>query len=325
MTSKAIRFSKVGGPDVLELVSVEDKAPGPGEVAIRQQAIGVNFIDIYHRTGFYPLPLPSGIGMEGAGTVETVGEDVTYVKAGDRVAYGVGPIGGYAERVVLPVEKLIKLPDAISAESAAGMMLKGLTVQALLKQVRELKKGETILLHAAAGGVGLIMSQWASSLGATVIGVVGSLEKAELAKQHGCAHTILGRSENIAERVREITNGKGVPVVYDSVGKDTFTASLDSLAPLGMFVSFGNASGPPPAVDIGDLGKRGSLFVTRPSIMAYASNVDRMRTGAADLFSVLESGAVKPVIGRTFALADAAAAHRSLEARETTGSTVLLP
>lgn len=324
MTSKAIRVPRNGGREVLEYLSVEDRTPGPGEVAVRNRAIGVNFIDVYHRTGLYPMPLPTGLGLEGAGIVESVGDGVTFVKPGDRVGYCTAPLGAYAERHVMPVEKLIKLPDGVSDEDVAAGLLKGVTVYMLLKQVHEAKAGETILHHAAAGGVGLILSQWAKALGVRTIGVVSSKEKADLARAHGCDEVIL-TSENIPERVRELTNGAGVPVVYDSVGKDTFFASLDCLAPRGLMVSFGNASGPAPVFELQELAKRGSLFITRPSALHYLAKPDDLRAAAADLFAMIEKGAVKINIGARFKLADAAKAHEALESRKTTGSTILLP
>ena len=324
MTSKAIRVPKNGGREVLEYLDVEDRAPGPGEVAVHNRAIGVNFIDVYHRTGLYPMPLPTGLGLEGAGVVEAVGAGVDYVQPGDRVGYCTAPLGAYAERHVLPVEKLIKLPDGVSDEDAAAGLLKGVTVYMLLKQVREAKVGETILQHAAAGGVGLILSQWAKALGVRTIGVVSSKEKADLARAHGCDEVIL-TSETIPERVRALTNGAGVPVVYDSVGKDTFFASLDCLAPRGLMVSFGNASGPAPAFELQELAKRGSLFITRPSALHYLAKADDLRAAAAALFAMIEKGAVKINIGARFKLADAAKAHEALESRKTTGSTILLP
>ena len=324
MTSKAIRVPKNGGRDVIQYVDVEDRAPGPGEVAVRNSAIGVNFIDVYHRTGLYPMPLPTGLGLEGAGIVEAVGAGVDYVQPGDRVGYCTAPLGAYAERHVIPVEKLITLPDGVSDEDAAAGLLKGVTVYMLLKQVREAKPGETILQHAAAGGVGLILSQWARALGVRTIGVVSSKEKAGLARAHGCDEVIL-TSENIPERVRALTNEAGVPVVYDSVGKDTFFASLDCLAPRGLMVSFGNASGPAPAFELQELAKRGSLFITRPSALHYLAKAEDLRTAAAALFAMIEKGAVKITIGARFKLEDAAKAHEALESRKTTGSTILLP
>jgi NADPH:quinone reductase len=324
MTSKAIRVPKNGGREVLEYLDVEDRPPGPGEVVVRNRAIGVNFIDVYHRTGLYPMPLPTGLGIEGAGVVESVGAGVVYVKPGDRVAYCTAPLGAYAERHVIPAEKLIKLPDGVSDEAAAAGLLKGVTVYMLLKQVHAVRAGETIVQHAAAGGVGLILSQWAKTIGARTIGVVSSKEKADLARAHGCDEVIL-TSENIPECVRALTNGAGVPVVYDSVGKDTFFASLDCLAPRGLMVSFGNASGPAPAFELQELAKRGSLFITRPSALHYLAKPDDLRAAAADLFALIESGAVKIAIGARFKLADAAKAHEALESRKTTGSTILLP
>lgn len=324
MTSKAIRIAKNGGREVLEYLDVEVRSAGPGEAIIRNRAIGVNFIDVYHRTGLYPMPLPTGLGLEGAGVVEAVGEGVTYVKPGDRVAYCTAPLGAYAERHVISVEKLIKLPDGVDDESAAAGLLKGVTVYMLLKQVHAVKPGETIVQHAAAGGVGLILSQWAKALGVRTIGVVSSKEKADLARAHGCDEVIL-TSENIPARVRVLTNGAGVPVVYDSVGKDTFFASLDCLAPRGLMVSFGNASGPAPAFELQELAKRGSLFITRPSALHYLAKAEDLRAAAAELFAMIESKAVKIAIGARFKLADAAKAHEALESRKTTGSTILLP
>ena len=324
MTSKAIRAPKNGGREVLEYLDVDDQAPRAGEVVVRNRAIGVNFIDVYHRTGLYPMPLPTGLGLEGAGIVEAVGEGVTFVKPGDRVGYCTAPLGAYAEHHVMPVEKLIKLPDTVSDEDAAAGLLKGVTVYMLLKQVREANAGETIRHHAAAGGVGLILSQWAKALGVRTIGVVSSKEKSDLARAHGCDEVIL-TSENIPDRVRALTNGAGVPVVYDSVGKDTFFASLDCLAPRGLMVSFGNASGPAPAFELQELAKRGSLFITRPSALHYLAKPDDLRAAAAALFAMIEMGAVKINIGARFKLADAAKAHEALESRKTTGSTILLP
>ncbi len=324
MTSYAIRVPKNGGRDVLEYLSVEDRAPEPGEVAVRNRAIGVNFIDVYHRSGLYPTPLPTGLGIEGAGVVEAVGPGVDYVQPGDRVGYCTAPLGAYAERHLIPAEKLIRLPKGVDDETAAAGLLKGVTVHMLLKQVRAAKSGETILQHAAAGGVGLILSQWAKALGVRTIGVVSSKEKADLARAHGCDEVIL-TSENLPERVRALTNGAGVPIVYDSVGKDTFFASLDCLAPRGLMVSFGNASGPVPAFELQELAKRGSLFITRPSALHYLAKAEDLRAAAADLFSMIESGAVKIAIGARLKLADVAKAHEALESRRTTGSTILLP
>jgi len=323
--TKAIRINQVGGPDVMEYVDVEVGDPGPGEARVRQAACGLNYIDIYFRTGLYPQPLPGGLGMEGAGMVVAVGEGVTHVKPGDRVAYTGRPPGAYAEERVVSAAILVKLPDAIDFETAAAMMLRGLTVQYLFRRTFPLKGGETILFHAAAGGVGLIACQWARALGVTMIGTVGSDEKAAVAKANGCAHTINYNKENFVERVREITGGKGVPVVYDSIGKDTFIGSLDCLSPLGTMVSFGNASGPVPPFSLTELASRGSLFITRPSLFSYAATREDLDAMAADLFGMVVSGKVKIDINQRYALKDVAQAHRDLEARKTTGSTILLP
>ena len=320
---KAIRIRKPGGPEMMEWTDVEVGKPGPGEARIKLHAAGVNFIDVYHRTGLYPLPLPAGIGQEGAGGVEEVGAGVSHIKAGDRVAFGSGPPGAYAEARVMPAQHLVKLPRGIEFETAAGMMLKGLTVQYLFRRTYKLQRGQTILFHAAAGGVGLIAMQWAKTLGVTVIGTVGSEEKAELARAHGCDHVILYKQENIVERVRELTNGRMVPVVYDSVGKDTFSASLDCLQPYGLMVSFGNASGPVPPVALTAL--KGTLYLTRPSLVPHVANRKNLEEMAADLFKQVSSGKVKIRIDQRHPMADAAQAHRDLEGRKTTGQTVLLP
>ena len=320
---KAIRIRKPGGPEMMEWTDVEVGKPGPGEARIKLHAAGVNFIDVYHRTGLYPLPLPAGIGQEGAGVVEEVGAGVSHIKAGDRVAFGSGPPGAYAEARVMPAQHLVKLPRGIEFETAAGMMLKGLTVQYLFRRTYKLQRGQTILFHAAAGGVGLIAMQWAKTLGVTVIGTVGSEEKAELARAHGCDHVILYKQENIVERVRELTNGRMVPVVYDSVGKDTFSASLDCLQPYGLMVSFGNASGPVPPVALTAL--KGTLYLTRPSLVPHVANRKNLEEMAADLFKQVSSGKVKIRIDQRHPMADAAQAHRDLEGRKTTGQTVLLP
>ncbi|MDP1977601.1 quinone oxidoreductase [Undibacterium sp.] len=322
---KAIRMQQTGGPEVMEYVDVELGAPGPGEVLVRQKACGLNFIDVYFRTGLYPQALPGGLGMEGAGIVETVGADVKYVQVGDRVAYAGRPTGAYAEARIMPADNLVRLPDSISFETAAAMMLQGLTVQYLFHRTLPLQGGETILFHAAAGGVGLIACQWARAIGVTMIGTVGSDEKGELAKAHGCAHVINYNTENFVQRVREITDGKGVPVVYDSIGKDTFISSLDCLAPLGMMVSFGNASGPVPAFSLAELASRGSLFITRPSLMSYTARRDDLEQMAAHLFSMVESGKVKIDIRQRYPLSEVDQAHRELEARKTTGSSILIP
>jgi len=323
--TKAIRFDKTGGPEVMKWVDVEVGEPGNGEIRIKQHAVGLNYIDVYFRTGLYPLPLPGGLGMEAAGEVIAVGPGVTDLKAGDRVAYVARPPGAYAQERVLPAAQVVKLPDAIDYEQAASVMLQGLTAQYLLRRTYPVKQGDTILIQAAAGGVGLLVCQWAKALGATVIGTVGSDEKAEIAKAHGCDHPIVYTRENFTKRVREITNGAGVPVVYDSIGKDTFTASLDCLAPLGMFVSFGNASGPVPAFNLALLSQKGSLYATRPTLFTYASTPQALRAMAQELFDLVKQGKIRSDIGQTFPLREAADAHRALESRRTTGATVLLP
>ena len=322
---KAIRINSVGGPEVMEYVDVELGNPGPGEALVRQHACGLNYIDVYFRTGAYPQPLPSGLGMEGAGVVEAVGDGVTHIKPGDRVAYAGRPTGAYAEARIMPAAILVKLPESISFETGAAMMLQGLTVQYLFRRTFPLRGGETILFHAAAGGVGLIACQWARAIGVTMIGTVGSDEKAALAKAHGCTHTINYNTENFVERVKEITEGKGVPVVYDSIGKDTFIGSLDCLSPLGMMVSFGSASGPVPPFGLNELASRGSLFVTRPTLFTYTAKRNDLEDMAADLFSMIESRKIKIDINQRYALKDVAQAHIDLEARKTTGSTILVP
>ncbi len=322
---KAIRMTENGGPEVMQYGDIAVGDPGPGEARVRQATCGLNFIDIYFRTGFYPQPLPAGLGMEAAGVVEAVGEGVTHVKPGDRVAYAGRPPGAYAEVRVMPASSLVRLPEGISFETAAAMMLQGLTVQYLFRRTYALKGGETILFHAAAGGVGLIACQWARALGVTMIGTVGSDEKGALALAHGCTHVINYNKENFVERVKELTDGRGVPVVYDSVGKDTFTGSLDCLAPLGMMVSFGSSSGAVPPFSLNELASRGSLFVTRPSLFNYTAKREDLDAMAADLFSLVESGKVKIDINQRYALKDVAQAHRDLEARKTTGSTILIP
>jgi NADPH2:quinone reductase len=323
--AKAIRFSKTGGPEVLEYVDVEVGEPGPGEARVRNHAIGVNFIDVYFRTGLYPQSLPSGLGQEGAGVVEAVGEGVTHVKPGDRVVYAGRPNGAYSELRTMPADILVRLPDDIPFDTAAAMMLQGLTVQYLFNRTYQVKPGETILFHAAAGGVGLIACQWARALGVNLIGTVGSKEKAELAKAHGAAHVINYNTEDVVQRVLEITNGEKVPVVYDSVGKDTFTRSLDCLRPLGLMVSFGNSSGAVPPFSLSELVSRGSLYITRPSLAAYAARREDLEAMAADLFQMVSSGKVKIEVNQKFPLAEAARAHIALEGRKTTGSTILLP
>lgn len=323
--TKAIRCQTNGGPEVMEYVDVEVGEPGAGEARIRHHAIGLNYIDVYFRTGLYPQPLPAGIGMEGAGVVEAIGPGVTEVKVGDRVAYACRPPGAYAEARVMPAAGLVKLPDAIDFETAAAMMLQGMTVQYLFRRTFPLKGGETILFHAAAGGVGLIACQWAKALGVTMIGTVGSDEKAEIARAHGCTHTINYNKEDFVARVKEITNGAGVPVVYDSIGADTFTQSLDCLSPLGMMVSYGSASGPVPPFSLQELVSRGSLFITRPTLFAYTAKRSDLEATANELFEMVTSGKVKIEINQRYALKDAQQAHRDLEARKTTGSTILLP
>ncbi|NMG44347.1 NADPH:quinone reductase [Aromatoleum toluvorans] len=321
----AIRFHQTGGPEVLQWETVDVGAPGAGEVTVRHHAIGLNYIDTYHRSGLYPMPLPSGLGIEGAGVVEAVGEGVTDFAPGDRVAYAGGPLGAYSEVRNLPAHRVVKLPAGLSFEQGAAMMLQGLTAQYLLRRTYRVQPGDTVLIHAAAGGVGLIACQWAKALGATVIGTVGSDAKAELARAHGCDHPIVYTREKFAERVREITGGAGLPVVYDSIGKDTFMDSLRCLRPLGMMVLFGAASGPVPPFDLGLLNTMGSLYVTRPGIAAYTAKREDLVAMANELFEVVESGKVRIEINQRYALRDAAQAHSDLEARRTTGSTILLP
>ncbi|MCE8035729.1 NADPH:quinone reductase [Billgrantia tianxiuensis] len=324
--AKRIQFARTGGSEVLELVDVTPADPASGEVRVRNEAIGLNFIDIYFRTGLYPAPgLPSGLGTEGAGVVDAVGEGVSHLKEGDRVAYAQGPLGAYAEYHVLPAEKVVVLPNSVDAETAAASMLKGLTVQYLLRQTAPLKGGETILWHAAAGGVGSIACQWARALGVKLIGTVSSEEKAKLAKANGAWETIDYTREDVVERVRELTNGEMCDVVYDSVGKDTWITSLDCLKPRSLMVSFGNASGPVEGVNLGILNQKGSLFVTRPSLNGYADTRERLEMMCRDLFDMLGSGKVKVDIGQRFALADAGKAQDALAGRQTTGSTILLP
>jgi NADPH2:quinone reductase len=322
---KAIRISRAGGPEVMEYVDVEVGAPGPGEVRVRHAACGLNYIDVYFRNGSYPQTLPAGLGMEASGTVEALGEGVKHLRVGDRIAYAAQPPGAYAEERVMPARQVVKLPEAIDFETGAAMMLQGMTVQYLFNRTFPLRGGETILFHAAAGGVGLIACQWARAIGVTMIGTVGSDEKGELAKAHGCKHVINYNKENFVERVREITNGAGVPVVYDSIGKDTFIQSLDCLAPLGMLVSFGAASGPVPPFGLQELASRGSLYVTRPSLFTHIAKREVLEEMAADLFRMVEGGKVKIPVNQRYALKDVAQAHRDLEARKTTGSTILLP
>ncbi|HEY4317026.1 MAG TPA: quinone oxidoreductase [Herbaspirillum sp.] len=323
--TKAIRMFATGGPEVMQYVDVELAAPGAGEVRVRHAACGLNFIDVYFRTGLYPQQLPAGLGQEGAGTVEAVGSGVADFKVGDRVAYAGGPNGAYAEERNMPAAKLVRLPDAIGFDTAAAMMLQGMTVQYLLRQVFPLQGGETVLFHAAAGGVGLIACQWARALGVTMIGTVSTDAKAALAKSHGCAHVINYKTENFVERVKEITGGKGVPVVYDSIGKDTFTGSLDCLSRRGMMVSFGNASGPVAPFGTGELASRGSLVLTRPTMGDFIATREALDATAGDLFSMVESGRISIEINQRYALKDVGQAHADLEARKTTGSTILTP
>jgi NADPH2:quinone reductase len=322
--TKAIRIHAPGGPEVLQWEDVPTPEPGPGEALVRHAAVGLNYIDVYIRTGLYKTPLPATPGQEGAGTVAAIGAGVTSVAVGDRVAYGTGPLGAYAQERVIPADRLVKLPDAIDFKTAAAMMLQGMTAQYLIRRTHRVQPGETILVHAAAGGVGLILCQWAKHLGATVIGVVSTEEKAELARAHGAAHVLVGYADLPAE-VKRITGGAMVPVVYDSIGKATFMASLDCLAPLGLMVSYGNASGPVGAVDVGLLGAKGSLFLTRPSLVTYTAKRSDLELAARELFEVVQSGAVQVRVNQTFPLNEAAESHRALEGRRTTGSTVLLP
>jgi NADPH2:quinone reductase len=322
---KAIQFKKAGGPEVLEMTDIDLAAAGAGEIQVKHTAIGLNFIDTYHRSGLYPLPLPSNIGMEGAGVVAAVGSGVTDLKEGDRVAYASPPPGSYAEARNIAADRVVKIPDGIDDKTAAAMMLKGMTAQYLIRQIYKVAKGDTILIHAAAGGVGQIVCQWASSLGATVIGTVGSKEKAEIAKANGCHHPILYNEEDFVARVIEITGGKKLPVVYDSIGSTTFEKSLDCRRPRGLMVSFGHAAGPIPPVNLGIFAQKGSLFFTRPTLFNYISTAEDLRATAGDLFDAVKSGAVKIHIDQTFPLAEARAAHEALEARKTTGSTILLP
>ncbi len=323
--SQAIRIHKTGGPEVLSFDEVQLDAPGPGQALVRQTAIGLNYIDVYHRTGLYPLPLPSGIGLEAAGQVVAVGDGVTLVRPGDRVAYAGGPIGAYATERLMPAASLLVLPDGVSDETAAASMLQGMTVEYLLTRTYPVKAGDTILFHAAAGGVGLIAGQWAKALGVRAIGTVSTEAKAELALAHGYAYVIITGKEKVSTRVRELTDGRGVPVVYDSIGKDTFFDSLDCLALRGYMVSFGNSSGPVPSIEPGILGAKGSLFLTRPSLMAYTSTRAELEGSAGKLFAMLASGAVKVPVRQRFALKDAELAHRAIESRATVGSTLLMP
>jgi len=321
----AIRIHKTGGPEVMRWEEVAVGDPGPGEARIRHAAVGLNYIDTYHRTGLYPLPLPSGLGMEGAGVVEAVGEGVVDLKPRDRVAYAGGPVGAYSQVRCLPADRLLKLPDGIDFRTGAAMMLQGLTAAYLLRRTYAVQAGDTVLIHAAAGGVGLIACQWAKALGATVIGTVSNEAKAEMARAHGCDHIIYYTREDVAKRVRELTAGEGVAVVYDGVGKDTFAGSLDSLRVRGMMVIFGNASGPVAPFDPLLLSQKGSIFITRPTLGHYTAKRDELVALGSELFDVVSAGTVEIAVNQSYELADAASAHRDLEARKTTGSTILLP
>jgi NADPH2:quinone reductase len=321
----AIRFHRTGGPEVLQFEAVELPPPAAGEVRLRQHAVGLNFIDTYHRSGLYPVPLPSGLGQEGAGVVEAVGEGVTEFAVGDRVAYAGGPLGAYAEARNLAATELVRLPDSIGFEQGAAMMMQGLTAQYLLRSTYPVQAGDTILVHAAAGGVGSIMVQWAKALGVSVIGTVGSDEKAERARALGCDHVIVYTRERFPERVRELTGGTGVPVVYDSIGRDTFLDSLACLRRRGTMVTYGNATGPVAPFECALLAKLGSLYVTRPTLFDYVATREELLARAAELFDIVAAGKVRVEIGQRYPLREAAAAHRDIAARRTTGSTVLLP
>lgn len=324
--TKAVRIHQHGGPEVLTYEDVDVGAPAPGQARLRQTAIGLNYIDVYHRTGLYPTgPLPAVVGLEAAGVVEAVGDGVTDVRAGDRVAYANPPMGAYAADRLMPADRLVRLPDGIGDQQAAAMMLKGMTAHYLLRRTYRLQAGDAVLVHAAAGGVGLIVCQWAKHLGATVIGTVGSDDKAALASANGCDHPIVYTREDFTARVREITGGEGVAVVYDSIGKQTFEGSLDCLRPLGMMVSYGNASGPVPAFEPGILAAKGSLFFTRPTLMTYTAKREDMVAAASELFEAVQGGHVGIAVNQTYPLAEAERAHADLEARRTTGSTVLTP
>lgn len=322
---KAIRIHENGGPEVMKLETIELATPGPGQARVKHTAIGLNYIDTYHRSGLYPVPMPSGLGLEAAGIVEAIGDGVTEVKVGDRVAYGSGPIGAYSEAQNCFAAGLVKLPDTVKDDEAAALMMKGLTTRYLFKETFKVKKGDTVLFHAAAGGVGLVACQWAKHLGVNLIGTAGSDEKCALAKSHGAAHVINYRTENVVEKVMEITGGAKVPVVYDGVGKDTFLMSLDCLQPRGLLASFGNASGPVTGVDLGILAAKGSLYVTRPTMIHYMMTPEDRSAATKDLFDVVASGAVKVDINQRYALSDAAQAHRDIEARATTGATIIEP
>ncbi len=322
---KAIRIHETGGPEVLRWEEVALAAPGPGQARVRHTAIGVNFIDTYHRTGLYKLPLPSGLGVEAAGVVEAVGSGVAHVKPGDRVAYVSRPPGAYAEAAVVPADRLVRIPDGVSDEVAAAAMLKGMTVWMLVRRIHAVKPGENVLFHAAAGGVGLIAMQWLKAIGARTIATVGSDEKGKLALAAGASDVVVYTREDFAKRVRELTKGEGVPVVYDSVGRSTFEGSLDSLSPLGLLVSYGNASGPVPPFDLSVLAAKGSLFLTRPTLFSYTARREDLEEAARELFAVIASGKVRLEVKHRWPLAEAAEAHRALEGRRTTGSVVLVP
>ena len=325
MKTNAIRVHKQGGPEEMKWEEVGLPTIKEGEVLIKHTAIGLNYIDTYHRSGLYPMPVPLTLGLEGAGIIEEIGENVNGLKAGDRVAYASPPTGSYAEAKVMPADRLVKIPDNISDEVAAAIMLKGMTVEYLVRRTYNVKAGQTVLFHAAAGGVGLIACQWLKAIGATTIGTVGSEEKAALAKANGCDHTILYRKENFVDKVKEITNGKGVPVVYDGIGKDTFVQGFDCLSPLGLMVIFGNASGNAPPLETGILAAKGSLYVTRPTLMTYNAKREDLVDSAQQLFNMVGSGKINITINARYALKDAAQAHKDLESRKTTGSTLLMP
>ena len=321
--TRAIRLHEHGGPDVMRWEDVEVGDPGPGEARVRHTAVGLNYIDTYHRTGLYPVEAPHGLGLEAAGTVEALGEGVEHLSVGDRVAYGAGPLGAYAEARIMPAGRLVKLPDGVEDETAAALMLKGMTVRYLVRETFRVEPGMTVLWHAAAGGVGLIACQWLRSEGVTVIGTVGSAEKEALARDNGATHVIRYDRQDVAAEVRKITDGAGVPVVYDGVGAATIDASLDSLAPRGLLASFGNASGPVKDFDLGRLSAKGSLYVTRPTLMTYVAGDEALRENAAETLAMVEAGKVRVQVNQRFALSDAPEAHRALEGRRTTGSTVL--
>jgi NADPH:quinone reductase len=322
---KAMRITETGGPEVLRWEHIDVGEPGEGEARVRHTAVGVNFIDTYHRSGLYPISLPSGVGSEAAGVVEAVGPGVTGIRPGDRVAYAGGPPGSYAEARVLPAAMLVSIPDGVADQTAAAVMLKGMTAQYLIRRTRPVKAGETVLFHAAAGGVGLIACQWLKALGATVIGTVGTEEKAAVARSHGCEHVIISTREDIVKRVREITGGAGVPVVYDSIGKDTFLSSLDCLRPLGLMVSYGNSSGKVTPFDISILSQKGSLYLTRPTLATYTATRADLEATARDVFDVIRQGKVTVEVRHTYPLADAPQVHRDLEGRRTVGSIVMIP